>query len=139
MVFIALAATLKSKRGGTTDGIRDIRPKRPLSEREQKMFFRLTATFPEHVVLAQVAFSALLKSTQQATRNQYNRKMADFVLCDKSFNVIAAIELDDSSHKGREREDRERDGLLTHAGFRVLRYAQIPDTTRLLADFRTSS
>jgi very-short-patch-repair endonuclease len=61
--------------------------------------------------------------------------MADFVLCSKAFDVLAVIELDDSSHKSREREDADRDQWLTKAGYRVVRYPQIPDEAKLLADF----
>ena len=102
------------------------------------MFFRLCSTFPQHVVLSQVAFSALLVSKQQATRNGYNRKVADFVLCTKSFDVLAVIELDDSSHKGREGADGDRDAWLKDVGYRVVRYPQIPDAAKLLADFATT-
>lgn len=123
----------KSMKGGK--GEKDIRAKRPLTEREQSMFFRLNSTFPDHVVLSQVAFSALITSRQPATRNGFNRKMADFVLCSKAFDVLAVIELDDSSHKGRQREDADRDEWLTRAGYRVVRYPQIPDEAKLLADF----
>lgn len=95
------------------------------------MYFRLKEAFPDDVVLAQVSFSALLQSPNQATRNQYNRKMADFVLCTKSFEVIAVVELDDSSHKGREEKDMDRDRLLTNAGYRVKRYKTVPNIETL--------
>ena len=98
------------------------------------MFFRLSLTFPKYVVLSQVAFSTLITSRQPATRNGFNRKMADFVLCSKAFDVLAVIELDDSSHKNREREDADRDEWLTKAGYRVVRYPQIPEEAKLLGD-----
>lgn len=134
-VFVVLAV-LKRKQGDA-DVPRDIdlRKKRPLTEREQSMFFRLCSTFPQHVVLSQVAFSALLVSKQQATRNGYNRKVADFVLCTKAFDILAVIELDDSSHKGKEGADTDRDAWLTKVGHRVVRYPQIPDQAQLLKDF----
>ena len=98
------------------------------------MYFRLRESFPEHVVLAQVAFSALLETKNRAVRNRFDRKVADFVLCDKAFTVLAVIELDDSTHKGRELADRARQELLTGAGYRVLRYGAVPDAARLQAD-----
>ena len=137
-VLIAIViGALKGKGGSVKEekGEKDIRAKRPLTQREQSMFLRLSATFPEHVVLSQVAFSALITSRQPATRNGFNRKMADFVLCSKAFDVLAVIELDDASHKNREREDADRDQWLTKAGYRVERYLQIPDEAKLLADF----
>jgi len=96
------------------------------------MFFRLTATYPQHVVLAQVAFSALVDTRDRPTRNTFNRKVADFVLCDKSFAVIAVIELDDKSHRGREATDADRDAILVRAGYRVLRFKNVPDSADLL-------
>lgn len=136
VVIFVIVAVLKKKQGSDISPAKhDLRKKTPLTEREQGMFFRLCATFPEYVVLSQVAFSALLLSKQQATRNGYNRKFADFVLCTKSFQVVAVIELDDSSHKGREAADGDRDAWLTAAGYRVVRYANTPDTAKLLADF----
>jgi very-short-patch-repair endonuclease len=115
----------------------DIRKRRPLTEREQSMYFRLCSTFPELVILSQVSFSALLISPQQSTRNGYNRKVADFVLCTKAFDVLAVIELDDKSHQGNEAADEVRDSWLKSAGLRIVRYANIPDESRLKADFAT--
>ncbi|MEO8023872.1 DUF2726 domain-containing protein [Polaromonas sp.] len=137
-VLIAIVTVLKAKQQGGSARKLDVRKKDLLSKREQGMFFRLTSTFPEHVVLSQVCFSALLRSNQRGTRNRYSQKFADFVLCTKAFDVLAVIELDDSSHKGREREDGDRDGWLTAAGYRVVRYANTPDTAKLLADFPSS-
>lgn len=136
MVLVVIVRVLQSWQRDGSPVKRDLRKKHPLTEREQGMFFRLCKTFPEHVVLSQVAFSALLVSKQQATRNGYNRKFADFVLCTKSFQVVAVLELDDSSHRGREAADSDRDAWLTTAGYKVVRYAQIPDTAKLLADLK---
>lgn len=91
------------------------------------MYWRLTKTFPEHVVLAQVAFSALITSKDRPTRETFNRKVVDFVLCDRAFTVIAAIELDDASHRGREDTDARRDAILNSAGIQVLRFKNVPD------------
>lgn len=139
MVLAVIVGVLKKQQQGGAPTKKDLRKKAPLTEREQGMFFRLCTTFPDHVVLSQVAFSALLVSKQQATRNGYNRKFADFVLCTKSFHVVAVIELDDSSHRGREAADSDRDTWLTTAGYKVVRYAQVPDTAKLLADFPAPS
>lgn len=107
----------------------------PLTKHEQAMFFRLQEALPNLVVLSQVSFGALLKARARATRNTFDRKRADFVICDRSLKVVAVIELDDSSHEGREKEDADRDALLTQAGYRVLRYKGVPSAERLQADF----
>lgn len=138
VVVIALVAVaaLSKKAGGKAKAAAPIRRKpAPLTKNEQPMYFRLVEAFPEHLVLAQVAFSALLDTRDRATRNRFDRKVADFVVCSKAFEVLAVVELDDSSHKGREKEDADRDTLLTNAGYRVFRYKRAPDVLTLLKDF----
>lgn len=129
-VALGLVTWLKQRSRRETSG-EIAKAKAPLTEREQPMYFRLKETFPEHVVLAQVAFSALLIARTKSCRNTFDRKVADFVLCSKSFTVIAVIELDDSSHKGRDREDNARDALLKGAGYRVLRFKSLPNAAML--------
>lgn len=134
MAFMAFAIAKKrlpqSKETGEAP-----RRKAPLTEREQAMHNRLTQSLPELAVLAQVSFSALLTARKYAVRNTFDRKVADFVVCDKAFQVLAIVELDDSSHKKREQQDASRDTLLTDAGYRVLRYANVPNIERLKTDF----
>ena len=132
-----LVASKRSKSEASAEGGKSKeRPKKkaPLTEREQGMYWRLREVLSErtHVVLAQVSFSALLSSRQQATRNTFNRKTADFVVFTKAFEVVAVIELDDASHRGREKEDAERESLLTGAGYRVIRFKNIPDRGELI-------
>lgn len=118
------AAVLKGPRRRASGAIR---AKKLLTEREQPMYFRLRQAFPDDVVLSQVAFSALLTAKDQPTRSMFNRKVADFVVATKAFEVLAVIELDDSSHRGREVQDSKRDSLLERAGYRVLRFNNVPN------------
>jgi very-short-patch-repair endonuclease len=111
----------------------------PLTKNEQPMYFRLRETFPEHVVLAQVAFSVLLTARHQRTRNTFDRKVADFVLCTKAFEVLAVIELDDASHRDNAERDAARDLLLTNAGYAVLRFKTVPDAEALLAQVKAQA
>lgn len=132
VLFFVVALTKKKGRSRYTSGIPPTaRP--PLTRREQELFLILCSAFPapRFFVLSQVAFSALLTSRDQSVRNGFNRKVADFVLCDGDLKVIAVIELDDSSHAGREDKDDARDSLLTGAGYRVQRYQRMPDMARL--------
>ena len=110
--------------------------RKALTSNEQAMFWRLAECFsmPDHAVLAQVSFGALLQAKGGASRYSYSQKIADFVLMTKGFEVVAVIELDDSSHKGREKNDANRDAMLTEAGYKVLRYRRIPDRGQLLTD-----
>lgn len=119
------AAVLKGGRRRRALGV--IRARKLLTDREQPMFHRLQQAFPEYFVLTQVAFSALITAKEMPTRATFNRKVADFVLTNKAFEVIAVIELDDASHRGREEHDSRRDSLLERAGYRVLRFKHVPD------------
>jgi very-short-patch-repair endonuclease len=103
---------------------------------ESRMFSRLQQAFPQHHVLAQVAFSALITSDHYKIRSKFNRKVTDFVVLDQEMNVLAIIELDDPSHVGKELEDKKRDQMLQEAGYLVLRYTQIPSVKQLQMDIR---
>ena len=136
-VVVAVVAAALSIAGKTRPARRG-KPhaKKLLTDREQAMHHRLTQSLPDMVVLAQVSFGALLGSRHRAVRNTFDRKMADFVVCDKAFRVMAVIELDDSSHRNRAAQDGARDALLIAAGYRVLRYSNIPDIAEVRKAFR---
>lgn len=141
LVLIVAAAAVafafikpNTKESGTKGKQTPIKAKPVLTMNEQPTFNRLKEALPEYSVLAQVSFSAMITSTGQATRNRFNRKMADFVICDKAFNVVAVVELDDSSHKGREDKDAERDELLKEAGLKVIRYKRTPSAEQVRKD-----
>ena len=128
--LLVAAASMTLKATTKTGAIRT-RPKKLMTKREQGMYWRLRETFPDAVVLGQVAFSALITSAPR-DRNRYSQKIADFVVCDRAVGVQFIVELDDASHQGRAREDAARAALLTNAGYRVLRFANIPDKAALI-------
>jgi very-short-patch-repair endonuclease len=124
----ALVASKSGKRQGS--GAFDTKARPVLTKNEQGLYWRLREAFPDQVVLAQVAFSALI-SSDRAHRNRYSQKVADFVLCDKAFAVRVVVELDDSSHSGRGVEDAARDRMLKRAGYSVVRVPRTPDVEAL--------
>lgn len=107
-----------------------------LTKRELQFFQVLEQALPHAYIFPQVSFSAILTTKGFYTRSQFNRKIADFVICDERMNIVALIELDDSSHKGREQQDAARDAMLNEAGYPVLRYAKIPPSTQIVKDMR---
>ena len=131
LVLVAAAVVAALKRA---DRLGPVPTKaRPLmTKREQAMYWRLKEAFPSSVVLAQVAFSALITSPFKH-RNRFDRKVADFVLCDPAMRVQVVIELDDGSHKGCEVHDAARETLLATAGYKVLRFDNVPDLDPLRA------
>ena len=111
-----------------------IKPSYLMSEHEKTMFGELLQAIPECYIFPQVSLGAILWTKGQATRNRFNRKIADFVIADSAFNILAIIELDDKSHDGKEQQDAERDAMLKEAGYKVLRYRHMPDKQKLRAD-----
>lgn len=99
-----------------------------LSEREQVLYQRLVAAYPDYVVLAQVALSQLLAvkpgtANCQSIRGRYKQLVADFVLCRQDFTAVLVIELDDSSHAAADRQfaDQRKTKAVEAAGLRLVR------------------
>lgn len=148
LAIIAIAITIIAKKSNTDktspskltplSELNNLTKREPLTPREQDMYLKLMTAAPNHIVLAQVAFSALVTTTSKTTRNRFDKKVADFVLCDNKFKVLAVIELDDTSHKGKEHDDVQRDAMLKNAGYKTLRYRNIPETSTLRTDLTKS-
>jgi hypothetical protein len=60
--------------------------------------------------------------------------MADFVILDHQYQVLAIIEIVDESYVNRLHQKHYQDCLLELAGYRVLRYSSIPTEQQLRAD-----
>jgi very-short-patch-repair endonuclease len=113
--------------------------KKPLSQPEQVLYFRLVQALPDHIILAQVQLSRLLGVKKgnnfQAWSNRINRMSADFVVCNKDSSIVAVIELDDSSHNKAERQlaDAKKDKAFDSADVRILRWqvSAIPDVREI--------
>ena len=135
LLAVAMIAKSFATRGGRGRG-EAIKRKALLTKNEQPMYWRLVEAFPSpsYVVLAQVSFSAMLKATQTGTRNRFDRKIADFVVVDRSFTVATVIELDDKSHESKGDSDASRDAMLKEAGYAVIRYKTVPSVETLRAD-----
>jgi very-short-patch-repair endonuclease len=124
VMLASVAKALLQKKSGASREMPTAR--RPLTEREQSMYMRMVQALPDHIILAQVSFSALLDAQTKPARNHFSQKTADFVVLDKAFNVVAEVELDDSSHNGREEHDARRDDILKQAGYKVIRFTSVP-------------
>lgn len=113
--------------------------KKPLTSPEQVLFHRLLAALPNHIVLAQVQVSRVLGVKRGHNfaqwNNRINRLSYDFVVCAKDSTVIAVIELDDSSHndKRRQETDAKKDKATAAAGIKMIRWQvrDMPDAARI--------
>ncbi len=77
--------------------------------------------------------------TSRRRRGRFDRKVVDYVVCDRRMAVVALVELDDRTHK-RSR-DRARDALTREAGHVTLRYASKgkPTPEKIRADVTGAS
>jgi very-short-patch-repair endonuclease len=99
-----------------------------LTPNEIEFFHRLQRALPAYQVLPQVAFAAFLtddgklsSKARWSVRNRFDRKIADFVVCERaSLKVVALIELDDKTHKAD--ADQKRDAITKAAGYQTFRF-----------------
>lgn len=112
--------------------------KRPLTAREEQMFFILTDTLSDCVILAQVPLAALLTAKHRPDRNRFDRKIADFLVCTKTLTPIVVIELDDNTHNNKKAADADRDAMLKNAGYQTIRYRDIPRPTQIRQDIENA-
>ncbi len=142
LVIVLAVFLVKTKKNGaltTNDTPWPFQAKKPLTEPEQVLYFRLRQALPDQVVLAQVQLSQFLAvrkgHNQQSWRNRINRMSADFVVCAKDASVLAVIELDDATHTRADRKltDAKKDKALAAAGIRLLRWSvkAIPDVASI--------
>jgi len=140
LVFLVLL----KKRG--TSGLPDTWPfysKKPLSDPEQVLFHRMVKALPECVVLSQVQLSRVLGVKKGENfgqwHNRINRMSLDYLICLKDFTVVAAVELDDSSHNSpaRREADSKKQKALESAGVSLIRWhvSSMPDEAVIRAAF----
>lgn len=140
VVLIAVLGAIAGGQGKKRRSSEKPKAKKLMTEREQAMYNRLIETFPQYVTLSQVSLGALMTAKNPAARNRFDRKIADFVLCTRAFGVVAVIELDDASHRNKTAQDNARDALLIDAGYKTLRFKNVPDRvdlTAALADLKS--
>jgi hypothetical protein len=118
--------------------LRRLRSRPMMSEPERQLFRRLhIALGTRYSICPQLAFSAFITDDGKLhgrllwkVRALFNTKRADFGIYDWHKNrMVALVELDDSSHRGREAEDRQRDAVALAAGLRTYRLRAGDDTS----------
>lgn len=138
-LVIVLIAVSKAHSRSTLNQSWPFYAKKPLSQPEQVLYFRLVEALPENIVLAQVQLSRLLGvkkgNNYQSWFNRINRMSADFVICNKDSSIVAVIELDDASHasSARQAADLKKDKALSSASIKVIRWnvKNIPDAATI--------
>ncbi|MEO5328385.1 MAG: DUF2726 domain-containing protein [Magnetococcus sp. THC-1_WYH] len=120
-----VAKVIKIRRHANFD-VTEINWTQPLTKPEQILYRRLINVFPDHIILSQVSLGRFLYANSGnpkkdlAMEETFRQKMVDFLVCDKEFNIISAIELDDGSHD--KRKDKKRDLIFFLGGIRIVRW-----------------
>lgn len=143
VLLVALAIVKSRDRAKDGDDTWPFYAKKPLSQPEQILYFRLIQALPEHIVLSQVQLSRLLGVKKghghYAWFNRINRMSADFVVCNKDSSIVAVIELDDATHQRNDRQiaDAKKHKALGAADVWVLRWhvKTLPDIAAIRALF----
>ena len=126
-VLIKKVADKRAKAGSQNDKPPYFKKKTLLEEKEQVLFHRLIEAMPEHYIMAQVRLADIVGVKKcdnwQTWFNKVSRKSVDFVICDKSFVVLACIELDGETHEQEDRKkaDNAKDEALQAAGIPIVR------------------
>ncbi len=111
---------------------------------ERELYRRLQQALPDYLIFSQVQLSRIIdvapEAQKQAWLNRINRMSVDFVICaTDGSKILAAIELDDSSHDQAERikADSKKDKALRSAGVPIIRWPVkgMPQPQQLRADF----
>lgn len=133
--FVLFLSVVQRKQSGNADPARkgrfESRP--PLTRKEQAMYLRLAEAFPApvYVVLAAVNPGALLDPKGGASLSKYAQRRAGLVLLDRTFLVLAIIEIDDDNGRAG---SASADAMFKSAGYKVLRYRKLPEVERLRID-----
>jgi Protein of unknown function (DUF2726) len=135
-------AALMLRSGG--DWLSHVQRKSLLTANETEFLHRLQRALPSFQVFTQVSFGALLTDdgklshkARWSVRARFDRKIADFVICERgSLKVLALIELDDRTHNAT--ADRQRDAITKAAGYQTFRFQskQKPSETEIAALFQ---
>lgn len=143
IALLALLAAAFLFRRSQKSWLSHIRRKPLLTPNETEFLYRLRRALPGHHVFPQVSFAAFITddgklstNARWSVRAKFDRKIADYVICDRNLTVLALVELDDRTHVAS--ADRQRDALTRAAGYQTLRFQskQKPSEAEIAALFQ---
>jgi len=104
-----------------------------MTQRERQFYAVLRETIDsEYFIFPQIHLSSILNHKVQNGQNwkaalsTIQRKSVDYVVCDRAFHPLVAIELDDASHKQADRKNRDElvNYVLNNAHMPLVRFKQ---------------
>jgi very-short-patch-repair endonuclease len=99
-----------------------------LSAPERALYGRLLRAASGHLVLSQVHLLQMVRfkrgARRQSIANRINQLSVDFLIVRPDTSIVAAVELDDASHRhaSRRAADRRKTHALSSAGIPLLRW-----------------
>ena len=100
-----------------------------LGAAEQILFHRVVEALPDHMVLAQVQVSRVLRVDKRrpdevAWRNKVSQMSFDLLICSKDATPVLAIEVDDATHDtaAARKRDAKKDRACRDAGLKIVRW-----------------
>lgn len=128
LALALLAAVVFLLRGSGKSWLAHIHRKPLMTANEAEFYGRLKRALPGYEVFPQVSFAAILTDDGKVygnarwnVRARFDRKIADFVICDRrTLAVVALVELDDRTHTAS--ADRQRDAITKAGGYQTLRF-----------------
>lgn len=135
LLFCVLCMAWKSLESSTKQQDSALKQRAIFNINEQLTYTRLKEILPQSTILAHVSFDALLTTKYSRTRHKYRNMVADFVVLDEHHQVTAIITLDDPMALKRPQNAQYQDALLAMAGYRVIRYEDVPEYYELRQDF----
>lgn len=96
--------------------------KKPLSERERETLKQLRESLPEYEIHANMRLADAIKADWKQFRYIKGFHL-DFVICNQSGDIVAAVELDDSTHDNRKTQERDakKNKWLSDTGIKLIR------------------
>lgn len=96
--------------------------KKPLSDRERETLKKLRESLPECEIHANIRLADAIKADWKQFRSIKGYHL-DFVICNQNGDIIAAVELDDSTHDNRKAQERDakKNKWLNDANIKLIR------------------
>jgi very-short-patch-repair endonuclease len=142
VIAAALLGRERPARRSALDKLWPLEPQNPLlSNPEQVLYHRLIQAVPQNIVLAQVQLMQALRFRRgrqdRSILNRFSQLSLDFLILGPDTTIVAAVELDDSSHSRSDRRDADarKNHALASAGIPLIRWTagKLPDVETIRA------
>ncbi len=120
-----------------------VKKSNPLTPREQIFFQLVRDVWIDHIILAQVDIKRILDPLEEKDRWKYMEEIQalsiDFVILTKNYDLLACIELDDSSHDTEKAQvrDQKKNKYLSQAKIPLVRFRAMPNKAQLMDKVET--